>query len=228
MIKAVLIDIDDTILDFQAYVKESIKNGFERFNLGAFDESVYETFKKVNTKLWKEVEDGVITYEDLLKNRWKTVFEELNVNFDGQVFEKYFKKLLFDSGIVVEGAKELLDYLKEKYVLCIASNGPYEQQINRLKVGGLYDYFDYFVISEGIGLSKPHKEFFEYALNKINEKQFVLPSEVIMIGDSLTADMVGGKNAGIKTCLFNVKGLDYSTFSPDYVVDKLEEVKRFL
>ncbi|MBR5868863.1 MAG: HAD hydrolase-like protein, partial [Clostridia bacterium] len=141
MIKVILLDIDDTLLDFQGYVKESLREGFREFGLGEYNEGVYTTFTRINTVLWHEIEEGKLTIADLRRVRWNRIFGELGITYDGAVFEDYFRGRLFHSAIRVEGAVELLEHLHGRYILAVASNGPYAQQVNRLKNGGMLDYF---------------------------------------------------------------------------------------
>lgn len=229
MIKAILIDIDNTLLDFDAYVHESMKSGFEKFGLGECNEHTYSVFHTVNNGLWKEIEQGTLTFEELKKIRWNKVFEALDISFDGIFFESYFREYLNESAIPVKGAKELLEYLKGKgYVLCAASNGPFDQQCNRLKIGGMYEYFTYLFISGEIGFSKPAHEFFDVCFKKINEKSVVKKDEILMIGDSLSADIEGAQNYGFKTCYFNIKGKNFDEALADYAVNELEEIQKIL
>jgi len=231
MIKAVLIDIDDTLLDFDAYVRTAIRDGFREFSLGEYTEDTYKTFRRVNTQIWHELEMGVITFEELMKTRWNRVFAALGIDFDGPTFEKYFRGCLFYNAIPVEGALDVLTYLKGKYPLYAASNGPYEQQKNRLRVGGMLDFFDDFFISEQIGFSKPSKEYFDYCLQKLNQdrNEPLLPSEVIMIGDSLTSDMDGAIANGLKSCFFDKKRSgETGGRVVDYTIQSLSELKDIL
>ena len=231
MIKAVFLDIDDTLLDFEAYVRQSMKDGFEKFHLGVFDESIYQTFKKINTQVWHELELGTLSYAELLKTRWNRVFAALNIDFDGVTFETYFKGCLFDSAIPVDGAMDILSYLQDRYLLCAASNGPYEQQVNRLKLGGMLPFFSHLFISEKIGHTKPAKEFFNHCLNAINadRAEKILPEEILMIGDSLTSDMAGAIGSGIKTCYFdkNHKG-NPNHIALDHIISSLAEIRHIL
>ena len=103
--------------------------------------------------------------------------------------EKYFLKYLSRSFSTVEGAHDILKYLSGKYLLSAASNGPQFEQDNRLKNAGIYDYFQSVFTSEAVGYPKPKKEFFMICLEKMGN---LLPSETIMVGDSLNADIVGG------------------------------------
>lgn len=231
MIKAVLIDIDNTLLDFDAYVKNSMKDGFQKFGIRPYEEYMYDVFEEINTKLWREIEDGTLTFNELIKVRWNKIFDALGISFDGWEFEKYFRDCLYDSAVPIEGSKEILKYLSEKYIVCAASNGPYDQQIHRLEIAGMAPYFSDFYISEKIGASKPSEVFFDHCITSLNSmgKGEILPSEIMMIGDSLTSDMAGGVASGMKTCYFdrNKKGKT-NGLKLDHIVTKLEEIKNIL
>ena len=231
MIKAVFIDIDNTLLDFDAYVREAMKNGIKKYGLGSYEDSMYRVFEKINTEMWMEIEQNRLTYDELLKTRWNRIFSALGISFDGYTFEKYFKACLFDSAIPVEGAIDILDYLKNRYILCAASNGPYEQQLNRLKNGKMLSYFSKVFISEKVGFSKPDKRFFDYCIKEINadSKDKLSPCEIIMIGDSISSDLAGAVDSGIKACYFDrqIKGCN-SDLHIDYVINKLEDIRLFL
>lgn len=229
MIKAVLFDIDNTLLDFDAYVKQAMREGFEEFNLIEYDDSMYDTFTRINSGLWHDIEKGKLTFDELLHIRWNRVFEALGITFDGYEFEKHFRGKLFTNAIPVDGAHEILEYLSGRYILATASNGPYEQQINRLRVGDMYDRFLHHFISEKIGASKPSPEFFEYCMNEINKgaEEPIAPYEVMMIGDSLTSDMAGARGFGMKTCYYDRhgKGTDEKV---DYKIRELLEIRNIL
>ena len=231
MIKAVFIDIDNTILSFDDYVRETMRVGFKKFGLREYEDWMFEVFLGVNSKLWRQIEKKEITFGELQKTRWNKVFKKLGIDFDGVKFETYFRECLFDNAIPVDGAYEMLDYLSEKYILCAANNGPLEQQTNRLKVGKMLDYFTSVYVSEGVGASKPSKKFFEFAVHDLNKKtdESIKPEEIMIIGDSITADMVGGAEFGLKTCWYNRhKAQLPKKVELDYVIEKLEEVENIL
>ena len=205
MLKVVMFDIDNTLLSFDEYVKESMRNGFEKFEIGTYKDEMFETFTEVNTGLWHTLEKGEINFEQLKKSRWNMIFERLGISADGVVFEKYFRECLFESAIPIDGAIELLDYLRGKYTLCVASNGPYLQQMNRLKICGMLPYFSDFFISEEIGSQKPSASFFNTCIDRLNSKskEKILPCDIMIIGDSLSSDMAGGIQIGMQTCFYN-------------------------
>jgi len=226
MIKAIFIDIDNTLLDFDAFVKAAMRDGFQKFDLGEYSDERFPVFLRINTEVWREIEQGRLSFEEMQKIRWNRVFEALGISYDGVRFEQYFREYLFDCAIPVEGAMDLLDHLKGKYILCVASNGPYKQQLNRLERGGMLDCFAHVFVSEQVGASKPSPKFFNHCLNELNG---IAPDEILMIGDSLSSDMAGAADMGMKTCYFdrNRSGKT-GGLSIDYVVHTLEEIQALL
>lgn len=231
MPKVIFIDIDDTILSFQGYVREAMISGFQAFGIGPFEESMFSVFHEINSKLWHRLEEGTLTFEELKRIRWNLIFTALGFEADGVKFEEYFRDRLFDSAIPETGAMELLEYLKGKYVLCAASNGPFLQQKNRLRVGGMLDFFSHLFISEEIGYAKPSPEFFQVCMERLHAKSDgkLLPRDVMIIGDSLSSDIAGGIAFGLQTLYYNPKKKPVpSEIRPDYMVNTLSEIKNIL
>lgn len=230
MVKAVLFDIDNTLLSFDGYVREAMKNGFARFGLCEYEDHMLDAFHKTNAELWRSLEQGELSFDELIKIRWNMIFADLGISADGVEFEKYFREYLFDSAIVIDGAEELLAYLNGKYILCVASNGPYDQQVNRLKTSGLSKYFTHIFISGEIGHQKPSAKFFETCLARINaHRQSVSPEEMLIVGDSLTSDMTGGLGFGMQTCLYDPKhSMIPDEMHVNHVVSDLREIKNIL
>lgn len=226
MIKAVFLDVDGTLLDFDAYVKESLQNGFEKYRLGQYDEHVYEVFEQINTVLWQQIERGELTREELMRIRFAQVFARLGIEFDGPVFEQHFRECLFDSAILIPGAGELVTYLAGKYTLCVASNGPFDQQKNRLAKAGMLPLFDRLFVSEAVGAAKPSAVFFDACFQALPG---IRPEETVIIGDSLTADMAGGQQYGIRTCWYNPAHKEApADMGIDYTVDSLDQIRGIL
>ena len=231
MIKVVMIDIDNTLLSFSGYVKEAMREGFAFFGLKPYSEDMFPVFEKINDSLWRQLEQGKLTFDELVKCRWNLIFKELEIDFDGRIFEEYFQKQLFYSAVPEDGAEELLEYLSRKYTLCVASNGPYEQQMNRLTVGKMRDYFTYCFISSQIGAQKPSREFFDRCFSILRDAEFseLAPEEVIIIGDSISSDISGGIDYGMRTCLYQKNAMHArSNTGADYVVNSLSEIKTIL
>ena len=182
----VFIDIDNTLLDFDEYIRRTMQEGFAHFGLKPYEPYMEEIFHRENGKLWRQIEQGTLTFAELERIRWNNVFAALDIDFDGTVFETYFRAALYDNAIPVPGAMELLEALHGKYPLAVASNGPYGQQLHRLELAGMKRYFDWFFISERLGALPPEK--------------------CVIIGDSLTSDMAGGRQYGMKTCYYRRPG----------------------
>ena len=118
-----------------------------------------------------------------------------------------------------------MKYLAAKYELFTASNAPYLQQVNRLTISGIMPYIKKIISFESQGIYKPQKEFFEQCLTEtLPAKQ----DEIVLIGDSLTADMRGGKDIGVTTVWFNPTGKTAPEGLCDYTVKSLSEIKNIL
>ena len=224
MLTTVFIDVDNTLLDFHLCAEDSVKRGFMEWGLEYTDE-VFAVFNEINNGLWHALEKGEITRDDIFRTRWQMIFERLGIDRDGIEFEKIFVTNLADSAIPVEGANELARYLSDKYKLYVASNAVHQQQIIRMTKAGMIDYIADFFTSEAIGFAKPSKEFFDECFSRL---EGVKKENAIIIGDSLTADIKGGADYGIKTCWFNYKGEKYEGRPADYIVDSLREIMNIL
>ena len=204
----IFIDIDNTLLDFDAYIRQTMAEGFAHFGLHPYEPYMEEIFHRENGKLWHQIEAGTLTFRELEQIRWNNVFRALQIDFDGPVFEKYFRAALYDSASPVDGAMALLRALHGSYTLAVASNGPYQQQLHRLELAGMKPYFDWFFVSEKLGVSKPAAAFFDGAFAELNKgrETMVRPADCVIIGDSLTSDMAGGRGYGMRTCYFRRPG----------------------
>ena len=225
MIKAVIIDIDNTLLDFDKSSNKAIELAHKSQNL-EFNDKILQEFLKITSKFWAKIEKGEITRETLYKNRWKEIYANLKIDADGPTTETLYRKLLYDCAFTIDGASEILEYLSKKYVVCVASNAPYNQQVARLKKIGFDKYINHVFISEEIGSDKPNAKFFDVCFSRLSP---ILPAESVIIGDSLSADILGGKNYGLKTCWFDLKNtLDDRGINPDWTINKLIEIKNIL
>lgn len=224
-IKVVFLDVDNTLLDFNENAKLSLKLSMKEHGL-EYKDGYFSVFKSINDKLWKDVEKKVITRDKLHEIRFNLIFKELGISFDGKVLEKTFLNTLNRCTVFVDGAMELVKYLSKKYILCSASNAPYVQQIERLTNSGIMPYLKHTFISQELGVNKPDPRFFIKALERLDIKD---KSKMVMIGDSLSADILGGINFGIKTVWFNFEKLEppYKV-KPDYIVNKLKEIEEIL
>ena len=224
MIKAILLDVDNTLLDFDKSATEVIKKLFSKMGL-TYTDNVFRTFIRINDGLWKKIEKAEITREQLHNIRWDTVFSELGITADGKRAEKLFLDGLHSVAIPVDGAKEILGYLSAKYALYTASNAPYAQQVNRLTISGLYPFITGIMNFEKDGVHKPQREFFERCMNTLSPLK---REEIALIGDSISADVKGGKEMGFTTVWFNAKGVtadEQTRKICDGIITSLSEIK---
>ncbi len=225
MIKAVLIDIDDTLLNFRKSAETAIRLCFEKYGLD-FTPNVIETFHTINDELWRKIERKELTKPELYNLRWVTIFSALGIDRNGVEMESLFRSTLSGIAEPVDNAYELLEYLYKKYPLYAASNSSYEHQRKRMTQSDMLKYFEKMFVSETVGALKPAKEFFDFCFNEIGNPS---PSDVVIIGDSLTSDIIGGKNYGLKTIWYNPFGKELpQNLLPTYIVNDLREIKEIL
>lgn len=224
-IQAVLIDIDNTLLDFERCAEIAIEKSFAAWDL-PLSEHVFPIFREINDALWLELEKETITREALYQVRWTSIFARLGILADGVRFDECFRRYITDIAEPVEGAHALLRYLAPRYTLCVASNSTLARQTNRLQKANMFSYFDFIFTSEQIGHPKPEKAFFEACLASLGG---LAPEKCVIIGDSLSADIAGGAGAGLKTIWFNFLKEPLPSVPPyDFVVSALSEIQNIL
>lgn len=223
MIKAVLIDIDDTIFDFEKCSKNSFLKTLEKFNL-KFKEEDFSYFNKVNDILWTKQKLGEINIKEVFIKRDYLMVKYFNLDIEKGLFNDLFVKFLYDEIEMVDGIEDLLLYLSDKYKIFTASNGIYEMQENRLKKSNLDKYFDKIFVSDKIGFEKPDKKFFQ----KIMDLTKFSNDDLIMIGDSIKSDIIGAKNSKIKSIYFNKEDKKITDKNFTYQVKNLSEIKKIL
>ena len=116
--------------------------------------------------------------------------------------------------------------LSKKYRLFLASNGTASVQKGRMTSANLYRFFEKSFVSQEIGHNKPSREYFEAAFAMIPGFD---KSKCLMVGDSLTSDIRGGINAGIKTCWVNPNHLPRRPdINPDFEIEYLHQLDNLL
>ena len=225
MKKTILLDLDNTIIDFNECARHSIMDIFQDLGFH-YDENVFDTFITENVKIWKRLELGEIDKLYLRANRWNIILGKLGIDYDGTIIEERFENGVAKGAYPVEYAYELLQYLYNKYDIYVVSNGFRFVQESRVKIGKFDKYFKELFLSEDIGIQKPNIRFFDYCYEKLGSPP---KEELILIGDSLSADIKGGNNFGIDTIWFN-KNNDPapSDIIPTYTVEKLSQIKEIL
>lgn len=227
--KTVFLDFDDTLIDTQAYATKCLKGLYSDFDLDKYFENVEEflTIYHTNTrKLWEDYALGLVDKPTLLRQRFEKPFlhvPHLIGNFTANLNDEFMERVVFID-LVIEGAKELLEYLKKKgYKLVMLSNGFTEIQYKKIKNVGFENIFDVVILSDVVGVNKPDSKIFEYAL----EKSATRAKETIMIGDSYLADIQGAMDAGIDQIWYNPNGVKADKI-PTYEISHLDQIKNIL
>lgn len=225
MIRYVLFDVDDTLLDFGKAEAAAIRKTFERIGIPVTVELI-RRYSEINAQQWSRFEKGEITRERLLTERFDILFSELGINVPSEMAQASYEYLLGIGHYFVDGAEELLEALKDKYELYIVSNGNASVQDRRLKSAGIIPYFKDIFISERVGFNKPSAEFFEACFERIPGFE---KDKAVIVGDRLSSDILGGINAGVKTCWFNPRGDAPDPDIPaDYEIKHLGELPALL
>ena len=235
--KLVLIDLDDTLFDYSKAEKLAFRNTFEE--MGFFEESkmekdkreriykeIKERYKVINLQLWKDLENGVVDKNRLKVVRFEKIIDEFDLKYSSEKMSEIYLKKLGEGIFPFEATEKLCKYLHSKYKVGIITNGIKEVQYPRIRNSVIAKYIDKIIVSDEVGVNKPDKKIFEHAVNYFG---ILDKNEVIMIGDSLGADIKGGQNSGIDTCWVNLKNnVNDTGIIPKYEVTKLEQLFEIL
>ena len=234
--KKLLFDLDNTLVDDDENRKYAIKQILIEKEENTTEERI-ENFIKVDNQFWKDRAEGKIKDPYKFKNN-----KEKTEWVRSQRFIKYFKNISFEQAkeinkryinylskniIPINGAQEILRYLYEKqYEIYIVTNGPIKVVDDKLNKINSKKYIKYAFTAEEAGHMKPHKEFFEKFFSKIDVNK---ADDMLIIGDELEKDILGGINNGIDSCWFNMKKIRNNTdLKPDYEINSLMELKNIL
>ena len=203
MIDLIFLDLDDTIFDFGKAEEVAIGKTLRRFGVLP-TEVVVTRYSEINRLQWEKLERGELNRAQVKLRRFEILFEELGVTASAEEARCFYEEQLGIGHYFIEGAEALLESLAARGAhLFLASNGTFAVQQGRIASAGIAKYFEKMFISEQLGAVKPQKEFFDACFAQIPG---FARERAVIFGDSLTSDILGGINAGIKTCWFNPKG----------------------
>jgi len=202
-----IFDLDQTLLDFHASEYKALGIVLTRHGL-SFSNGIYQAFKAYNKSLWLELEKGKITRTELFTKRFQDILSrcpEDASGLDPLVVNDEFIRTMSMNGVLMDGALDFAEKVKKGIPdarIYIASNGATVNAKGRIASTGLDRYIDDLFISEEMGVTKPAAAFYEICLERIGEPK----ASCIMIGDSLSSDMLGAKNASIDSVWFMPSG----------------------
>lgn len=219
----VLLDADETILDFKKSEDFAIKSAMKEFDI-PFKEGDEKLYSRINKETWKSLERKEITREQLKTLRFSRFFQALGYEgvIDCKSFHNCYVGSLSRHGFMLAGAMDFLQELCKIAQVYIVTNGLAAAQKGRMRDSGVDRVVKKVFISEEVGYQKPEKEFFDKVFEDIG---LLDRSKAIILGDSLTSDMQGGKNAGIATCLYmgNNDGGDWEKRLCDFAIREYGE-----
>ena len=225
MIEFLLIDLDDTILDFHKAEQIGLQNTLRHYGAEPTAETV-ALYLQINRDHWRRLEQGLITRKQVNEGRFEVLFHQLGMEVDGASCAAYYLSQLALTHDYLPGAEEAVKQLSKKYRLYVASNGNSSVQTPRMANSGLNDYIEKAFVSEALGENKPSKAYFDLCFAQIPGFD---PEKTMMVGDSLTSDIQGGINAGIRTCWVNPTGKENTTsIRPDYEIASLSDLAEIL
>jgi 2-haloacid dehalogenase len=227
MIKVILWDMDATLLDFLAAEHAAIKFCFQKHGLGECTDEMIGRYSKINRRYWEMLERGEMEKQKILVERFREFFEREGLVTDcAEDFNASYQIALGDTICFQDDSYELVKKLNDDYRQFIVTNGTFVAQERKLKKSGFGALVEAVFISELIGHEKPSAKFFDHVFEKIGIYE---KNEIMIVGDSLTSDMMGGNNAGIVCCWYNPNHLENTkNVKVDYEIDHLWKIEEIL
>lgn len=217
----ILFDADETLFHFDSF--KGIQLMFSRKGVD-FTEQDFIAYQNVNKPLWVDYQNGDITAAQLKHTRFESWAQKLNTTTAD--LNSSFLEAMADICSLLPGAKELMESLVGKAQVGIITNGFTELQAIRLERTGMDKYIKHVVISEEVGVAKPDHGIFQHTFERIGNP---CKSRVLMVGDNLHSDILGGLNFGIETCWLNSHGANtVEHITPHYTVSSLTELQTIL
>jgi YjjG family noncanonical pyrimidine nucleotidase len=224
--RAVLFDADGTLLDYKRSESHALQNALASLGFDPRSVDCVSSYRAINKMLWDELEKGTLSSRELRVLRFAKLFEHIGVDADASAFSRMYLDFLSKTSFLLPHAAEVLEYLHKKYVLILVTNGFQEVQYSRLKRAEIIDYFDPIIISEEVGAKKPDEQFFTETFRRVGD---IDRSGALLVGDSLSSDILGGVRYGIDTCWYNPEGVENNTeVSPNFEIRDLSDLYSIL
>ncbi len=233
--ETLIFDLDDTLIDNNLSIKYAFTTIINQLEI-EYSDDLFFKWKKFDTAYWHTWESGNMIIPDSIKtledkitylraNRFVIFFKELKIDFETAVaINELYCSMLGVNIVEIENACKLLQELNSDYEIIIATNGPKDAAINKLEKAKLKSYISSIICSEEIGFSKPMPEFFNFLYDKTQNKD---KNKMLLIGDSLTTDILGGMNNGIDTCWFNPNNNSLpEEYCPTMTINRLLQLKK--
>lgn len=230
--KHIFFDLDHTLWDFNRSSREALSEIFEHFELNKLNESLnlerfISNYYEINAELWDKYNKDAIDQKELRYTRFVQLMGRFDVSVDQFPHEEivaFYAHTTPRKPHLIPHAREVLDYLNDKYQLHIITNGFSDVQDVKLKSSHILDYFEIIVTSNDTGYKKPHPEIFDFALRKSQASL----DESIMIGDNLETDIKGAQAVNMDHIYFNPEGATSPKPLVQREINSLEELLHIL
>lgn len=198
-----LLDADETLFDFRRAEREALSKVFAAHGF-PFGEGVLEQYREINEALWRALERGETTKDQLQVERFVQLFQQIGHTADPeQIGREEYPAALAEGNFLLPDALDVCRELSRTSTLYLTTNGITRVQKQRLRESELASYITDIFVSEEAGAAKPQKAYFDYVFLQIGLKD---RSQALIVGDSLTSDIAGGASAGIDSCWLNPGG----------------------
>ena len=222
--KALLLDVDNTLLSFRPSSEAALRKAFQIHHL-PYEDIYYEVFYWVGEVLWEQQRRERLSVDEIRTLIFPRLLSAIGIEADGNALSDTFHLQLHEEAVPEPGAVETIAKLSERYQLYVASNGVLEMQRSRLEIAGLANYFTDLFVSDDIGAEKPSERFFHEAMRRSKTE----PGELLFVGDSIEADMIGAARSGIDRCWYNPQQLTAPARPKlNYTITALSELPRIL
>lgn len=225
MVEFLFLDLDDTILDFHKAEGIAIRKTLKHFTLEP-EKAVVDRYIAINLEHWQRLERKELTREEVVVGRFAQLFAEYGISVDPVAVARNYEDHLSVGHYFLPGALETVQQLSKAYKLYLASNGTAKVQAGRLASANISQYFQKIFVSEEMGANKPDKLYFDRCAAEIPGYD---RKKALMVGDSLTSDIQGGINAGIRTVWVNPQHKPHPAhIVPDYQIEALSQLPALL
>ncbi len=225
MIEFLFIDLDDTILDFHKAERIAVSRTLSAFGIDPTEE-VCARYSRINKAHWERLERKELTREQVCCGRFAVLLQELGNDADPQTVSDTYADFLSRGHYFLPEAEAALEVLSQKYRLYLASNGNAAVQAGRIQSANIRRFFEKVFISQDMGADKPSLAYFDACFERIEGFD---KGRAMIVGDSLTSDILGGNNAGIATCWVNPKHLPRrGNIRVDYEIEALSDLPALL
>lgn len=218
-------DLDGTILDFSKSETAALTGAYSIVFGTDPSDDILPVYQKINSDLWKEFEKGTIKIHELKIKRFSDLFDNLELRTDPVAFSDIYLEELGKGGYLLDGALDVLESCAGRFRIGAITNGIGNVQRSRIKKAQIGQFFETVVISNDVGIAKPDPGIFTIALENMD---LYNKEEILMIGDSLSSDILGGINAGIDTCWINSLNIESGDIQPGYTISKISLLMEIL